>query len=119
MRIVNPGLLAELRRRPCDVCGAAPPSQVEHVFRRGQGSARRIDDVLTCLSVCAECHVRAENVPGQKRLLMGLLARRNGVTVEALQEWVWAVWRLPKGSDVPSIRRVPAELDSTQQEVPF
>lgn len=119
MRIVDPEFLAALRRRPCDICGAAPPSQVEHVFRRGQGSARQIDSVLTCLSICAWDHQLAENKPGEKQRLKELLARMNRMTPEDLQEWVWLIWRLPQGADVPSPRRIPGELDATKNDVPF
>ena len=66
-RIKCPAFLAFVRRRPCCVCHAPPPSQAAHIKmpslahgKRHSGIGEKPSD-RWCVSLCADCHL---NGPG-------------------------------------------------------
>ena len=125
MKIPNPDLLAEIRAtQRCEWCGRRGPVDVEHTYARGLGDARRIDSRLVCMALCREHHSIAGSGHGEpsKAQLKALIAKREGVSEEAIREWVQTVNRTPKeGPAPPEPRRVPVEyaLDCTKREVSF
>lgn len=57
---------ARVRRqnaRPCDLCGAAPPTEMAHVTNGGMG--RKADAALT-ISACRACHHELDHGIGKK-----------------------------------------------------
>lgn len=101
LRIENPDLLAYFRSRPCEICGARPPSDPEHVFPRGLGDANRLDIRINLVSLCRACHTRAHSGHGEptRGQLKALVARRERMSVEAVQEQIWAYQRMPKEAE--------------------
>lgn len=64
-RIKCPAFLAFVRRRPCCVCGAPPPSQAAHIRfgnpdlgKRSAGIGEKPSD-RWCTPLCADCHLDA------------------------------------------------------------
>ena len=92
MRVVNERLLRECRGRPCELCGAKPPSEPHHVIRKGIGASSRLDHAFNLLAVCIYHHTWIHNgmqppdirVP-TTRDLWRLVARREGVELEVVE----------------------------------
>lgn len=54
MRIKSEDNLEYIRRRPCMVCGAPPPSDPDHLRSRGAGGG---DELSNLLALCRKHHV--------------------------------------------------------------
>jgi hypothetical protein len=78
-------MLDSFRSRPCDLCGAPPPSHVHHVLAKGIGNGREINHRWNCLSLCLQCHSRVHSC-GTMAILQTIVARREGTTFDRVQE---------------------------------
>lgn len=57
-RVVNKKLLAEVRARPCRVCGRTP-SDAHHIKHRGSGGG---DEEWNILAACRQCHQNVHKI---------------------------------------------------------
>ena len=105
MIVIDEALLAEFRYSgTCERCGRrlAPLSAHHALIKRGMGGGRRLDLKENVAGLCEiPCHNAAENSKEVEREVQEIVARREGTTVEALFEWLWAVLRAPKGGPIP------------------
>lgn len=99
MRVVNERLLATYRTPgPCEACGRwCERREAAHYYARGMGGAGRMDVKENLLALgpvfaCA-CHQNAHagNIP--RRTLLAIIAKREKMTVEALEEFLLALRR--------------------------
>lgn len=136
MILVNKPLLAEFRRRRCEVCGNAPPSEPHHVLCRGMGGGGRIDHPFNLLSACLRCHRRYHDgnlMIGGKRAtkadMFAIVALRERRPVDELEAAVYAMRNAPKNTpmdeplgnfDPPVFMRQPLPgWDCCKVEMPF
>ena len=121
MTIIDELLLAEFRAMPCEFCGKPGPSDPEHVYPRALGGSRRLDVRENLVALCRYHHNNAGSGHGEpsKAQLKAHVAKREKSTVEAIWEYLCVLWRLPKGADVPNLRRIDSDLDATRNEVSF
>ena len=122
MTIIDEKLLSQYRGLGrCEWCKAPCRRQPEHVYPRALGSSRRVDLAINIVGLCAACHQKAHAGHGEpsKQQLKEYVAKRERTTPEAIQELLWAIWRLPQGSQVPSLRRVESGLDASKNEPVF
>ena len=68
------------KARPCDFCGAYPPTEMAHVKNGGMG--RKADARFT-VSACRACHHELDHGIGKKGM-----ERRHGVSLEAMAQAV-------------------------------
>jgi hypothetical protein len=95
VKVIDRKLLARVRRRACEVCDAAPPSEAHHLFTRGAG---QLDLPINVVALCSfGCHYRHHfsGTPSTADLL-AIVARREGVSVEDIQQTVWRYRRAGK-----------------------
>jgi hypothetical protein len=102
MIIINEELLAYFRGRElCELCGRQlVPGEFahpHHVHPRGLGGGSRLDVALNLLSVCWQCHGGGAH-DGKKARQQGMeiIAYREGLAVEQVQQAIWTLLRRDK-----------------------
>lgn len=101
MRVVDPDALDRIRALPCAWCGARPLSEAAHLFARGHGGGLRVDLRQNLVSLCRLDHQMHHDGHEPTRVqLLAVVAAREGITVEQLQDLLWRVMRAEKGSDL-------------------
>lgn len=94
--IIDPALLEEYRLRcKCELCGkeVRGGTQPHHLFTRGAG---RMDVSFNLAALCAPCHHAIHLNAVWKPRLFGIVAAREGMTVEQLKEKLWELRRRKK-----------------------
>lgn len=108
MRIVSPETLSLFRGlRRCEVCREPVQStDPHHVIPKGMGAGSQMDIPENLLAVCRfPCHNRCQRYEVMQLEQFEIVAKREGwESGERLREFVWAVQRAPKGTDVEALR---------------
>ena len=108
MVIINDEFLRSFAFRDCEVCGVSDGSVVaHHIWGRGHGGGSRIDHPWTTLALCFKHHSDAQHYRITKRQQIAMIAKREGVTEEQVEDFYHRVLRLPKGSEVPCVTTNP------------
>ena len=83
-------LLREIRdKRYCECCGRGSMDiETHHIFGKGAGGWKRLDMRETVVALCLSCHTAYHNGRLEKETLLAIAARREGTTVEAINEQV-------------------------------
>ena len=83
-RLVDPAAVEMVKNQWCEVCGKSTYSaDPHHVVSRGAGGP---DSVLNLISLCGFCHYgRVAEGKYSKDFLFGIIAEREGVTVEYIK----------------------------------
>lgn len=90
----DPELLAEFRKKPCEVCGKPGPSDPHHVFSKGAGLAEIRENLV---SLCRACHsgYHYSSKPSLEDLLT-VVALREGIIATDVFPEVCRIRMLPK-----------------------
>ena len=105
MKIVCNDTLNHFRRKGrCEWCAQTCQSEAAHVIARGMGAGRQLDVTHNLAALCRRCHQSLHDgnfPPGREDEeegfgLFHLVARREKVDREALEEALWLLTRLPK-----------------------
>lgn len=103
MKIIDDAVLAEFRAGPCERCRRPGPCDPHHCFiTRGVGGGTRLDMRQNLLSLCFQCHHYCHNVPGVNAECRRIIAKREGSTVEAIENYLWLVLRTDKNQPLPA-----------------
>lgn len=103
MRIVDDKFLKTLRGRGrCEMCGKpCSAREVHHVIAKGMGGGRQLDIAINVVSVGSSsywqctCHsTKADSQEGQAACWR-IVAAREGLSVEVIQEVCYWILRLP------------------------
>lgn len=89
-------LLKYFRGRPCDLCGRPPPNDPHHAMGRGHNGAYLVERAIALMTLCRRCHDLHGDDPSKLDVLLGIIARREG-----LESWEVArdaIWRLRRES---------------------
>lgn len=100
MRIFNPDLLAEFRRKPCEWCGLTP-AEPHHWHARGIGDGSRLDIRENLISLCRPCHNKIHSGNLRRYVLLNYIAAREGTTPEQIIQRINYLLRLPKDAHYP------------------
>lgn len=100
MKIENNAVLDTFREKTqCELCncnvGRAEP---HHWYPRGMGGGHQMDVAFNLVALCRYCHQRSEDGCIPRRLLLLHIADRHGTTPGVVQEAIWLLDRLPKGT---------------------
>ena len=87
----------------CEWCGKVLPLQRHHYIARGMGGGRQLDVCINIVLLCAEHHAEAHN-GGMRRQIALVLAIRFETSVEAIDEAIYTILRLPKSDKIPRNR---------------
>lgn len=101
MLVIDKEVLDRFRRLDrCEYCGKRGRGYLHphHLFCRGAGGGSRIDLRRSLMGLCHICHRLFHDGHIPRRDLMEVVAAREGMTVDALQEYIWRVLRAPKDS---------------------
>ncbi|AEG14341.1 HNH endonuclease [Desulfofundulus kuznetsovii DSM 6115] len=79
IRVVDPGVIESVRSERCEYCGKPGPVDVHHIKPR---SAGRRDIRPNLISLCRECHRKAQAHEIDRLELVQLVAKREGMTPE-------------------------------------
>lgn len=105
MKIIDEALLDEFRQSGyCEWCGRwFVRLDAAHVFARGMGGGGRLDVRVNLLGLCRRDHDlhHAGHKPTRDDLI-ALIAKREGLTPEAVVAEITRLRNLPKGSPVPA-----------------
>lgn len=97
MQRKDPGMLARFRMTGrCELCLRPQATEPHHWFwRKGHGGGGHLDMRENLMSLCRQCHDRIHFTgrPSRAALLM-LVALREGLTVEELEERLYAMRRV-------------------------
>jgi hypothetical protein len=98
--IIDEKLLDYFRdKRICELCGRRIPwkekAHPHHVQARGHGGGSRLDVALNVLGACWQCHSDAGTPEGKEQCLE-VVAYREGLLVEQVQEAIWRLLRRDK-----------------------
>jgi hypothetical protein len=89
VKIIDEPLLHEFRYKPwCEHCRAPVfyPLEPHHLRGKGLGGWRRFDVKYNLISLCRDCHRAYHEGRIDKVKLLAIVARRERVTVEELEE---------------------------------
>lgn len=99
MKLIDEAALQQARERErCEWCKKSTRSGADpaHIFGRGAG---RVDAAWNLASLCRACHSRSHAGGSPTRIeLLAITAKRERVTVEWIENEVYRIRRLPKGS---------------------
>ncbi len=106
MRIVNKALLREFAMAPrCQWCGRSVPTGLHphHVFSRGAG---RLDIRINLIPLCPpfvgnNCHGLVHAGEIMRCDLLAVVAAREDVAQDKIEEYVHLLRRTPKGTEMP------------------
>lgn len=79
-------LLKEFRDKSCEWCGLPPPNDPHHIFKRGFGGGNRFDIRFNLISLCRECHRKAECD----------IIRDSDLCRKIIEREMWKLQRMPK-----------------------
>jgi HNH endonuclease len=101
MIVINEDILQYFRgRRRCELCDRAIPegesAHPHHAQQRGIGGGSRLDVALNLLAACWDCHGDLHTRAG-KDASVEVIAYREGLLPEQVQEAIWRLMRRPKG----------------------
>jgi len=85
-RLVDPAAIEAARKPYCEVCGQSAHGGPHHIITVGAGGP---DHKYNLIQLCGICHYA--KIPSGKltrRFLFGIVARREGATVEEVEETV-------------------------------
>lgn len=95
-------LLKYFRQRPCDLCRAPPPNDPHHVLGRGHSGGYLVERAIGLMTLCRRCHGLNGDDPRKQPLLLGLIAKREGLeSWEVVRD---AIYKLRRES--PKDRRI-------------
>jgi hypothetical protein len=109
VKVIDPKLLKSVRLRPCEVEGCEHPTPAEshHVYTRGAG---QIDLPCNLIALCHAHHYSHHyNGTPSTADLLAIVARREGVSVEDIQQTVWRYRRT--GKDGKALRPEPGVVE--------
>lgn len=97
MKIIDEDLLDVFRQAGrCELC-SRPGADPHHVLSRGMGSATRLDVRENLLCLCRACHDRAHySACPRRRVLLLVIADREGRPVDEIEAKLYALWRARK-----------------------
>lgn len=107
MRVVDDSVLALFRVGPCEWCGRSGPTDPHHaLYKRGMGGGSRLDHRFNLVALCrgyhrgqwVSCHDEAEAGRITRADCLAVIAAREGVLQEEIEEELRRIRRLPKGS---------------------
>lgn len=94
MTIIDDDLLEYFRKRPCELCRAPPRSQPHHLMGRGHSGGWRLDVSIGLMSLCGICHSEHGDEPRSLQMLLGIVARREGLLGwEVVRDAIWLLRR--------------------------
>lgn len=94
MKIIDPMLLDTFRSQcHCELCGRRKAVQPHHLWSRGMGGSSRLDIPENLIALCRDCHDRAHAGLVRRRALQLLVADRESVSVDYLEETVYRLRR--------------------------
>lgn len=105
MKILNESTLDQFREQTrCELCnrtvGGCEP---HHWYARGMGGGHRIDVALNLVGLCRYCHQRCEDGVIPRRLVLLHIANRHSTTPDAVEEALWLLDRMPRGTTRESV----------------
>ncbi len=83
----NAAGVCEHCRRPCEA------GHVHHIFPKSMGGSRRVDIACNLIFLDATCHTIAHQGNLPRATLLEIVARRDRMTPDAIQDRVWAIQR--------------------------
>lgn len=98
MKVIDPALLDEFRSRGvCELCNR-PGSDPDHwFFARGMGAGGQLDVPENLLTLCRRCHdLRHQEGRPSKEVLLLIVARREGKSVEEVEQTLYELRRRKK-----------------------
>lgn len=100
MKIENNAVLDTFREKTqCELCGnSVGRAEPHHFYAKGMGAGHQMDVAFNLVALCRYCHQRCEDFNIPKRLVLLHLADRHGTTPGVVQEAIWLLDRLPKGT---------------------
>lgn len=109
MKHADEALLDEFRTRGrCEVCGVfCAMREPHHILPKGCGGGGRHDirenliAVGSTLMFECPCHRDIHDGRIKREVLLEIVAKREGLTVDVIQGRLWRFRRLPKGSPLP------------------
>jgi hypothetical protein len=106
MVILNEGLLKYFRsKKLCELCGRPIPhgrkAEPHHVKCRGHGGGSRLDVALNLVSACWLCHGQVQEDPQGQARCVEVIAYREGLLPEQVQEAIWRLLQRDKYERAP------------------
>ena len=100
MKIENNDVLDLFReKQQCELCNSrVGQCEPHHYYPKGMGGGHQMDVEFNLVALCRTCHQRCEDGVIPRRLVLLHIANRHGTTPEAIQESLWLIDRLPKGT---------------------
>jgi len=95
VRIIDEAVLDLFRGVACEICGRPGSSEPHHVSARGMGSGKRLDVAINLLAVCRRCHTHIESGNIRRRVVLAVVADRERMTVDLLEQSIWQLQREP------------------------
>ena len=105
MKISYQDVLNRFRGRGwCEWCEKwAENRDAHHAFKcTGAGGGSRIDDDCNVCGLHRECHTEIQENPIKNDKMKHRIARREGATVQEIEDWLNLVLRTPKEKPVPA-----------------
>lgn len=101
MRVTNESVLDQFRGPGiCEVCGKRVRNrEPHHIQARGMGGGSRLDVPINLVATCAafsggdDCHRKAHDGHIPRRVFLEIVARREGLTADQVQERIWEMLR--------------------------
>jgi ribosome-binding protein aMBF1 (putative translation factor) len=84
-RLTDPQAVKDAQLPYCELCGGRAYGEPHHICTRGSGS---VDHKLNLVQLCVEHHVKAHNAQISKAELWRIVAEREGMTVDAVEDAV-------------------------------
>lgn len=98
MKIVNESLLDEFRNAlRCEWCKKPAKCDPHHVFAKGMGGGGRLDVRVNLVALCRVCHTLTHAGEIARYDLLAIIAVREGMLQDKIEEEVWRLRRLKKG----------------------
>lgn len=91
---MDEALLEIYRTRPCEICGKRFPIEAAHITN--DGLSRKLHSPLNLLSLCGGpdgCHARHHSGKILPRVLIAVVAAREGMKFDEVQEELWRLKR--------------------------
>lgn len=82
----------------CEWCGERNRGRLDphHLFGRGVGGGTRLDVRINLVALCRQCHGKLHNGNIERAALLMVVAKREQMTVDAVEREYWRLWRKPK-----------------------
>ena len=93
-RVVDKKAIESVKKPYCEVCGRWTYCEVHHIIPCGMGGGNRIDHVYNLINICAgygDCHDKAQKYVISQHDLFEVVAKREGVSVEEVENTVWGL----------------------------